>query len=329
MERLINDFPQNIREALTIAEKVNLSAAVEEIRNVLICGMGGSGIGGNLVANWLEKELTVPVIVVKDYEIPAFVDQNTLVIASSYSGNTEETLACVREAIGKKAQIAAICSGGELADVCAKNSFDCILVPGGNPPRTALAFSLVQLLAIFYKKGLASSAGLTEIRFAGELIDSEKKHIQEEARKLAAFIKDKVPVLYACTSYEPVLVRARQQFNENSKVLGWQHVIPEMNHNELVGWGGGDDRFAVVFFENEDNHPRNQKRLEITKEKVGEKTKQICSVHAKGNNLIERSVYLIHLVDWASFYLSEMKEVDAMDISVIDYLKSSLATFKG
>lgn len=314
---------------MEIAAKANLSPAGIEIRNVLICGMGGSGIGGNLVANWLDRELKVPVHVAKDYQIPGFVNEYTLVIASSYSGNTEETLACVDAAIHKKAQVTAICSGGELASRCETNGFDYIQVPGGNPPRTALAFSLVQLLAIFHKKGLVSSNGLSEIANAGTLILTEKSFIQDEARKLAKFLHGKVPVLYASTAYEPVLIRARQQFNENSKVLCWQHVIPEMNHNELVGWGGGDDRFAVVFFENEDIHPRNQKRIEITKEKVSDKTKQVMTVRSKGKNLIERSVYLIHLVDWASFYLAEMKQVDAMDISVIDYLKTSLANFKG
>lgn len=329
MERLIDDFSNNIFEALLIAGNVQLTAPTTAIRNVVICGMGGSGIGGNLVSGWLANELKVPVDVIKDYQIPAFVDAHTLLIASSYSGNTEETLACVQDAIRKGAQITAVCSGGALFEWCTANQFDVIKVPGGNPPRTALAFSLVQLLAIFHKKGLASSVGLDQIKKAGELIQCEKEGIQSEAKKLAAFLKGKVPVLYATSAYEPVLIRARQQFNENSKVLCWQHVIPEMNHNELVGWGGGDDRFAVVFFMNQEIHPRNEKRLEITAEKILDRTKQVFFISSKGSNLIERSIYLIHLVDWASYYLAELKQVDSMDISVIDYLKDSLASFEG
>ncbi|XP_020907646.1 uncharacterized protein LOC110245698 [Exaiptasia diaphana] len=144
---------------------------------------------------------------------------------------------------------------------------------------------------------------------------------------LAKFLKGNVGILYGTTDYEPVLIRARQQFNENSKMLCWHHVIPEMNHNELVGWGGGDDRFATVFFET-DMNPRNEKRMGITKEVITGKSSKVMTIQAKGNNRIERSIYLINIVDWASLYLSDLKEVDPIDIAVIDYLKGSLADFK-
>jgi len=327
MKQLITEFPNNITEAIKIAANSNFSQPKNEIRNVVICGMGGSGIGGSIVSKWLEDELSIPIYVSKDYSLPNFVNENSLVIGSSYSGDTEETLSSVELAIKKGAHIIGITSGGKMQRICNENGFDVVIVPGGNPPRTALAYSLVQLINIFKCLGLIVPGRLKEMESGRDLIINEGETIHKEAMSLAQFLKGKVGIFYGTSEYESVLVRARQQFNENSKLLCWQHAIPEMNHNELVGWGGGDDRFAVVFFDNDNIHPRNAKRIEITKAKIQAITDQVHSISSKGNTIIEKSLYLINLVDWASYYLSELKPVDAMDIKVIDYLKSELAKF--
>ena len=327
MEKLISAFPTNITEAIEIANTSNFRKPNKPIHNIVICGMGGSGIGGGLVSSWVEDELNVPVITVKDYMLPKFVSENTLVIGSSYSGNTEETTSSVKEAITRGAHIIGICSGGALKTICEENGFDVVVVPGGNPPRTALAFSIIQLLNILTRLGLISPGRLNELEKSRELIVSNELEIKKTAREVAAFLKGNVGILYGTSKYEPVLVRARQQFNENGKLLCWHHAIPERNHNELVGWGGGDDRFAVVFFMPEDVHPRNAKRIEISREVISKKTSKIFEIHAKGNSTIERSIYMINVVDWASLYLSEIKNVDPVDIEVIDYLKGELANF--
>lgn len=327
MDKLIAAFPNNIEEALVIAENSTFKTPKSQIRNVVICGMGGSGIGGKLVSFWVQNEIKVPIQCFHDYTAPAFIDEHTLLIASSYSGNTEETLFFVEEARQKGAHIMGVCSGGELKEYCKQHQFDCIIVPGGNPPRTALAFSVIQVTNMLYKLGLISHALLNDLASAKNLIVKENTAIKNEALELAQFLHGTVPVFYATSMYEAVLVRAKQQFNENSKLLCWTHVIPEMNHNELVGWGGGDNRFSVVYFDTNDLLPRNEKRVDITLEVVASKTKLI-TFKALGDNLVERSIYLIHLVDWASFYLSEIKQTDAMDIKIIDRLKSELANFQ-
>ncbi len=327
MEQLIAAFPENIKEALQIAKAKTYSKPKSEIQNIVVCGMGGSGIGGQIVQKWVEKELSVPMTVVHDYSLPKFVNENTLVIASSYSGNTEETLSCVEEAIQKNTQIIGITSGGKLEGICKDNNFDCVVVPGGNPPRTALAFSIIQLLSIFSQLNLSSSKRLEEIERSRQLILAEEIEIKQKAHELAEFLLGKVGILYGTTSFEPILVRARQQFNENGKLLCWHHTIPEMNHNELVGWGGGDDRFATVFFVEENMHPRNQRRLEISKDVVLKKGASLMEITTKGNSFIEQSIYLINIVDWASLYLSDLKNVDPIDIEIIDYLKNELSKF--
>jgi glucose/mannose-6-phosphate isomerase len=325
MDKLITDFPQNVTDALNIAAKVTLKPSANPIRNVVICGMGGSGIGGKLVAQWIQSECPVPVFSFQDYHLPAFVGENSLVIGSSYSGNTEETLIALEEAHQRGAHIVSICSGGQLEQFCRDNGYDCIVVPGGNPPRTAVGFSIVQLTAIFVQLGLADGQRIREIETGRQLILDELDAIHAEAKKIAQFLHGKVPIVYAGANYEAVSVRAKQQFNENSKELCWQHVIPEMNHNELVGWGGGDDRFGALFLQTGDLTPRNQRRFDISVELVSDKTKNVYVTHAKGMNQIERSLYLIHLVDWASLYLSNLKNGDPMEIHVIDYLKDELS----
>lgn len=324
MKELIANFTQQLEEAFNIAEKQQFKQPDRPIMNVVICGLGGSGIGAKIISNWLQEELKVPLTVINEYTLPAFVGPNSLVIGSSYSGNTEETTMAMDEAQVKGAFIFGVTSGGHLAHFCRKYAHDCVIVPGGNPPRSALAYSLVQLTHYLNTIGLISNKVTGELKRSIALLNEEKALIKEKARGLSEFLYGKVGVFYGETKYEGVIVRARQQFNENSKYLAWSHVIPEMNHNELVGWGGGDGRFAPVFFLTEDIHPRNRKRFEISMMAVKKKTGAVCVVEAKGSSLVERSLYLIHLVDWASYYLCEKNGVDIMDIEIIDFLKAEL-----
>jgi len=327
MRNLIEEFPNNISTALEIAGKIELKPLSKEVRNVVVCGMGGSGIGGKIVSQWVSDDLSVPFVCVNDYVLPYFVDEHTLLIASSYSGDTEETLAALEDGITKGAHIIAICSGGKLAQLAKEHGFDSIIVPGGNPPRSALAFSLVQLVAIFEKLELVTIRYTAQLESSINLIKNSIDEIHSEAKKLAAFLKGKTPIIYATSMYEGVAVRARQQFNENAKVLGWHHVIPEMNHNELVGWSGGSDKFAPVFLINTSMYDRNAFRLNISKEVMEEKGAETFFVKAKGESMTQESMYFIHVIDWASYYLSEINAVDPIAIHVIDYLKGELDKF--
>ena len=177
MKELIEAFPKNINEAIAIAEASKIRKPKQEIQTIVMCGLGGSGIGAKMVANWLMDEVKVPITLINDYTLPAFVDKNTLVVGSSYSGNTEETTIAIEEARQRGCHIIGICSGGKLKEFCAENDFDCILVPGGNPPRSALAYSVVQLLHIFAVLGLVSHSNKDKMLRAGVLIDKEKENI--------------------------------------------------------------------------------------------------------------------------------------------------------
>lgn len=328
MEKLIQEFSSNISEALEIAAKSNFAKPNREIRNIVVCGMGGSGIGGRIVAQWVQDYSTIPVLSTQDYSLPAFVNKHSLVIGSSYSGNTEETLFSLEDAKAKGAAIIGICSGGALETFCKNNNYPCVIVPGGNPPRTALAFSLVQLSNIFLQLGYAPSTILDEISNGKNLIDSNLVQIKSEAMRVAHELQKRTIVVYAGSEYEGITIRAKQQFNENSKELCWQHVIPEMNHNELVGWGGGDKRYGCLFIQTGDLSMRNQKRFDISVERTKSKTDKVEIIYAKGATQVEKSIYLIHLIDWISLYLSDLKHGDPIEIEIIDYLKGELSKIK-
>jgi glucose/mannose-6-phosphate isomerase len=328
MEKLILNFPNNLNEALEIASTFNPVLNNEVIQQVVVCGMGGSGIGGKIVGQWVESSSRVPVISVQDYTLPAFVGPNTLVVGSSYSGNTEETLFALREAQERNAQIVGICSGGQVQEFCKKHNYPYVIVPGGNPPRTALAYSLVQLSKLFLTVGLASKTILKEIGQGELLIRAQLDSIQEKAMEVANELQGRVVAVYASANYEAITIRTKQQLNENSKELAWQNVIPEMNHNELVGWGGGDNRFAALFLQTNDLSLRNQKRFDISVERTKSKTDKVVVLEALGDTMVEKSIYLIHLLDWVSLYLSNLKNGDPIEIEIIDYLKEELGKIK-
>lgn len=325
MKNLVNDFPSHVREAISIARNATLSIPNDRIDNVVISGLGGSGIGGTIVSQLLASQLRVPVIVNKDYSIPAFVGSNTLFIASSYSGNTEETLEALGHAERAEAKIAAVTSGGRLAEICSDKGYNCVNIPGGFPPRAAFGYSSIQLFYILDQYGLVNGEFKVQLDQVPELLMTHSESIQEEAKALAKSLHQRVPVIYSDASLEGVGVRFRQQINENSKMLCWHHVLPEMNHNELVGWAEKHPEVTVVLFRTDTDYYRTQERMKYSKELIEQRNANLIEVQAKGEGLIQKAFYLIHLGDYASVFLADLKGIDAVEVDVITGLKNMLA----
>ena len=328
MKSNIEGFIKQLEDAFIIGGNAVFKASNKKIANVLICGLGGSGIGGTIVAKFAQLESKVPILVCNDYHIPEFVNESTLVIASSYSGNTEETLTAIKAAQIKGAEIAAVTSGGELRDICHENGYNHILIPGGKPPRTCIGLSLTQQVYILVKYGIISEVALANLTSAIELLKAEDLSIKEEAENIAQALFGKLPVIYATDKFEPVSIRFRQQLNENSKELCWHQKFPELNHNEIVGWASGNDNLSVVIFRNDDDYYRTQKRMEFMKKVIINQGATVTEIHSKGSSFIEKALYLIYLTDWTSLFIAEKKQVDPVEIKVIDALKDHLATIK-
>ena len=325
MDQLIKEFPQQLDEALEIGRNASLTKPEHPIHNIFVAGMGGSGIGANFVAELIREECEVPFLIGKGYAAPNFVGKNTLAIASSYSGNTEETLETFQQILNTGAKIVVVSSAGKLIELAQEHGLDYIQVPAGSPsPRACLGYSMVQQLFILNKLGLISNKIINEVESASELLKKEQEDIQFRAERIAPMLQNKIPVIYTTDRMEAVAVRFRQQVNENGKNLAWHHVIPEMNHNELVGWRSDYNQLAVLYFRNKDDYPRNQVRMDINKEIISNYTSSIIEVYSKGQSLAERMLYFVHLGDWISVYLAAEKGIDAVEIKVIDYLKSEL-----
>ncbi len=324
MKRLIEDFTKHLSESISISDNTELKSCDKTINNVLICGLGGSGIGGTVVSQIVNQDAKVPILVNKDYKIPAFVNDNTLVITCSYSGNTEESLEMLEQVQAKNAEIACVTSGGKLQEIAQQNGYNHIIIPGGHPPRGAFGFAFPTLFRLLNHYGIIGNYA-PQFNSAITSINEEENDIIEEAKSVTEKLYQKTPVIYSDANYEGVAIRFRQQINENSKMLCWHHVIPEMNHNELVGWRTKDENLAVVIFRNEDDYYRTQKRIEVNKTVFSNYTSTIVEIYSKGDTQLAKSLYLIHLGDWISYFLAEKNGVDVVEVDVITNLKNELA----
>ena len=325
MKKLVLDFPIQLQEAIIIGKNYRFIAHQKEFANVVVTGLGGSGIGGSIVQNYVFDKLKVPFIVNKDYSLPSFVSRKSLVIVCSYSGNTEETVAAMRQAIKKRATIVCITSGGTIAELANSKHLDCILVPAGMPPRACLGYSLVQLLFVIAHYGLIGNGFEREIKSAIKQMKAGENETQKKALSIAKKLYGKLPIVYSSAGFEGVAIRFRQQLNENSKVLAWHGAIPEMNHNELVGWRDDAQDKAVIILRNKNDIDRVQARIEINKKIFRKHTGTIIEIFSEGKNYWEEAFYLIHLTDWVSVYLADLRQVDASEVKVIDFLKKSLS----
>ncbi len=329
MKSYVAEFSQHLATAITIGNAISFEpkVGVSHFSNIIITGLGGSGIGGKIISQLISKTCPLPIYVNNDYLLPAFVGEKTLVIACSYSGNTEETLASVDQALAAGAEVYCITSGGKLADLAKERGLGLTLIPAGIPPRAAFGLGFPQLFYALNKYGVISNDFEAVLQKAIDLFNAGEEEIKQDAYSLAEKLYGKTPVLYAEAGFEGVAIRIRQQLNENSKVLCWHHVLPEMNHNEIVGWAGGSEDVAVVLIKNESDYYRTKERFEFTKAVCSKYTSTIIELNSQGDSDLLRALYLIHITDWASCYLADMNNVDAVEIDVIISLKSRLAQF--
>jgi glucose/mannose-6-phosphate isomerase len=326
MEKMIERFPAQLEEALEIAGKVNLARHSAPLRSVFISGLGGSGIGGTFVSEFVRSECKLPVVVSKGYHAPRWVNKHTLAICSSYSGNTEETLSTFEQLLGTGAKIVCIASGGKLIELAKQHQLDYVQVPSGwSSPRACMGYSIVAQLAVLRGAKLISNKIFGQVAKSAAALAKDQAAIRKSAAKIAAQIGNRTPVIYAADHNEAVAIRWRQQINENAKMLCWHHVLPEMNHNELVGWRDQRDDVAVIWLRNKDDYQRTAIRTDITKGVTDKLSKNSVEIWSKGKSAVEKAFYLVHLGDFISVELAAARGVDPIEINVIDYLKGALA----
>ena len=334
MKKSIYNFADNLRDAMAIGQQVSLTNTYTKIDNVIIAGMGGSAIGGDVNRMLLRDELNVPIYISRNYQVPAWAKAHTLVIASSYSGETEETLSAVADARAKGCQICGITTGGELLDVLQKNDCDTVLIPTGLQPRAALAYSFVPMLYLLKGVGLVASDAEQKLKKTADLLESlrdnySKADEENETWSLAKRVHGTIPIIYGETeSTAVVALRWRSQFSENGKMLAFHNELPELNHNEIVGWENNPELFnhlSIIWLKDKSDHERVSMRQDVTGAILENVTKNQYEVAVAGDSRFERLLHLIHYGDWVSLWCAYLHNTDPSPIEKISYLKDQLS----
>ena len=336
MLELIESFPDQCQDAKRIGDEFELPEGFKRsYKNIVFAGLGGSAIGADLVRSYISEDARIPVLVNRNYTLPNFVTEDTLVIVSSYSGNTEETLSAYNEAVSRGSNVIVITSGGKLGKTAKAAGLPCLEIPEGFPPRCALGYSFFPLLTVLAKIGIIKDqAGSIDDairnlrRLKNSSIGYKVSHKDNPAKKMAAEIFGRFPVIYGSQDHmDAVVTRWRGQLAENSKTLSSGHLFPEMNHNEIVGWENPKkvlkESVAIILRDSAD-HPRIAKRMDATKDLLKRGKIKVLEVSSTGKELLARIFSLVYIGDFISFYLAVLNGIDPTPIEKITYIKRKL-----
>lgn len=335
MSRHMENLPRQLEEALAIGRDAPLNLSGEDLSSIVVCGMGGSAIGGEIAKGCLGDRLPVPFEIIRGYSVPAYIGPATLAVVSSYSGDTEEALSAYRAASSRGARIVCSTTGGKLAELAQASGHDSVRIPPGLPPRAAIGYSLVPLLVILWRLGLTDDPSeeigdaIDTARDAVEAFGPEIPIAANPAKELAEWLQGQVPVVYGTEPLTaPVASRWKTQFAENSKVWAHSAALPELNHNEVAALGEAgpaarDKR--VVFLRDGEDHPRVALRIEITGRMLREAGAGVREVTSFGRSRLARLLSLVMLGDFTSLYLAALSGADPTLIVPITALKRALS----
>lgn len=328
-------FPEQIKDANELIRSTKIEH-VYKVDNIIFTGMGGSAISGDILQSFFREKLDIPIYVNRQYELPKWAHKNTLVIAQSYSGNTEETLSSFKHAYQKRCKIVGISSGGKLEDFCKKRDVIHIKIPSGYQPRAATGYMLfsalmalkeIGILKIDVDKEIEESISISE-----EVISQNKKDIPTEknlSKQLAKKIYQKIPQVYGWKQYTPIAKRWCTQFNENSKIICRYDEVSECNHNDIVGWAMNPEvakKFVCILFrEHEDESIYLSTRLDFMKKLFKTNVVETLEINIQGKKKLSKMMYAMYLGDFTSCYLSILRKIDPTPVNIISELKEELA----
>ncbi|MEJ2544746.1 MAG: bifunctional phosphoglucose/phosphomannose isomerase [Calditrichaceae bacterium] len=306
-------FPEQIKEALTIAEVVQRFNFLK-IDNVIVAGMGGSAISGDIMLSLFRDKLDVPLIINREYDLPKWVNKDTLVICISYSGNTDETLSSFKIASQKKCKMLCISTGGKLQDLAEKRGIPFIKIPAGIQPRAATAYLLFPSIVFLKKVSLLKETAI-------------EADVEETIAVTTDFVTLKQ--IYGWGVYTPIAIRWRHQLNENSKIIARSDIVPECNHNDIVGWSGNPDiskQFSCILFRDKDEETIDMTtRLNFMRDIFRNTAGNVIEVSPKGKSQLAKMMYLMCLGDFTSCYLAVLRGINPSPVDIITELKKRLA----
>ena len=317
----VRALPEHLRDGLWRIETAR--AATMEAPAAFVCGMGGSAIGGDLAIAALSDQLTKPMLVARGYELPAWAPAGSAVLCSSYSGETEETLACYAAAEALGAQRLVATTGGELAELARRDGVPVIGLPAGLQPRAAVGYMFC-VAAELAALALAGPRIHTEIDTAASHLGEAFGAAEKRATEIAAQVADAVPVIFGGDLTAPVAYRWKTQANENAKRPAYSPVLPEADHNEIEGWTGAEQRFAAIFLEDRDQHPRERRRFELTAKAIEPHAAAVIRLETEGETRTDRLLHAVMLGDLVSIELASARGVDPMPVEGIERFKAEL-----
>jgi len=334
MMNFLYELPQQFAHSLEL-DFSRLGSYRRAYRQVVVSGLGGSAIGGDILRVYARSRARIPIFVNREYEIPAFVNEDTLFVAVSYSGNTEETISAYQWARKQGAAIFCITTGGKLAEMADSDGNAVIEIPGGLVPRAATGFLFAPLALAMEELGVLPALR-TEIKETAAVLEALREELhpgvegeQNLARKIAASLKGALPIIWGTGGFSEVAaLRWKAQINENAKSPAYYNIFPELNHNEIVGFEAPASiisQSAVIILRDHLDHPRVQKRMDITRSIIEGRVKEIIEVKSRGDSALARLYSLIYVGDYASTYLALEYDINPTPVKVIDYLKDELA----
>jgi len=329
MGMMISSFPALLKKAVELSRSLVLPRDYRSVKEIVVCGMGGSAIGGDLFRDLSQRKIPLSVSVIRDYDLPRHVDERSLVVAVSYSGNTEETLESFKQAYGRGSRMVAIASNGLLEKACSKLKIPFLGVPSGYTPRSALPLLFIPLLKLAEEIGFPL-VGEGELDEACRLIEKYNSKLtpetplsQNPAKQLAAGLHEKLPIIYSLGHLKSVALRYKDQINENAKMRAMCDQLPEANHNEIETWEKVDFKeiLHVVFIDSRFKNPYVAESIgalvsSIEREEVG-----LSMVKPLGETMLEEVLSAIILGDWLSYYLAILRGVDPAPVRLINNLK--------
>ena len=331
MKEAISSFPNQIENAFELISNNNLNKAYFNINSIIVIGMGGSAIGGDVARVICQDDCKLPIFINRSYSIPKWVNEKTLVIASSYSGNTEETLSAFNLCMQKKCSIIVLSTGGKLLDYASKFNLDNIKLPSSLQPRAALGYSFTLILLLLNKLGYVNDNIINLVHQSiPNLIDLSENMTKEKnnALNIAKRIHLFCPIIYCSEDLTWVVaLRFRGQLAENAKMLSFHNNFPEQNHNEIEGWTKNIEimkKMSIIWIKDKDDHKLVKSRMDITSKIIKNSGDQL-EISQSGANKIERLLKLIHYTDWISYYAALLNKIDPTPVKRIMQLKSEMA----
>lgn len=329
LEVALNQYKQ----AELVSEVINPNSDAT-INKVVVTGMGGSALAALLIKSWQESKLNITFEIVRDYKLPNYVDDKTLVIASSYSGNTEETLSCLDEALKKGANIGCVSSGGKLVEIAKNNELPYVVLPSGIQPRMGVIANLRAILAVLVSYGVVSQSDFDEVKNLGPWLNIESKKwgrdvstSENQAKQLALLSAGKTAIFYSSTAMGGVAYKWKISWNENAKNVAFWNVLPEFNHNEFMGWTSHPVEKPYVVFDlrSSFDYPKVTKRFEISDRLLSGKRPKANVIELQGESVIAQMLWASIFADFVSIYLAILNGVDPSKVELIEKLKQELA----